>query len=346
MNPLIYDLTQNELQSWMKSQGQPAFRAKQIWVAVYKHFRTSADEITTLPADLRETLAATFDFSALIPVRTIESEDRQTVKTLFKLRDDQYIEAVLMYYDERRTLCISSQSGCVMGCTFCATGQMGFGRNLTSGEIIAQVLYYARLLAETDDHVTNIVMMGMGEPFHNFNNVMDALDRLNDPEAFGIGARRITLSTVGLVPKIKEFADLDLQYNLAISLHSVNNDLRSEMIPVNKKYTVEKLFDACRYYVKNTNRRITFEYALIEGVNDSVADAEALAARIDKLLCHVNLIPLNPTKGFQKQGTKADQVRAFAAVLDRHHIPVTVRLRRGIEIQAGCGQLATEVEKN
>jgi 23S rRNA (adenine2503-C2)-methyltransferase len=346
MNPLIYDLSLNDLQTWLASKSQPAFRAEQIWTAIYKHFRNSVIEITTLPVDLREELAAYFDFTALMPVRTIESEDRQTIKTLFKLRDGQYIEAVLMYYDQRRTLCISSQSGCGMGCTFCATGQMGFKRNLTSGEIIAQVLYYARLLAETEDHVTNIVMMGMGEPFHNFDNVMQALNRLNDPDAFGLGARRITLSTVGLIPKIKQFADLNTQYNLAISLHTVYNDLRSEMMPVNRKYTVEKLMDACRYYVEMTNRRITFEYALIEGVNDSITDAKALAEKIEDLLCHVNLIPLNPTKGFQKQGTNANQVKAFADVLEAHRIPVTVRLRRGIEIQAGCGQLATDTEAN
>jgi 23S rRNA (adenine2503-C2)-methyltransferase len=344
MNALITDLTHEELQIWMDSQGQPKFRPQQVWTAIYKHFRASADDVTTLPKDLRDALKEAYDFDALTPVRTIESADRQTVKTLFKLRDGQYIEAVLMYYDERRTLCISSQSGCGMGCTFCATGQMGFKRNLSSGEIIAQVLYYARLLAEKDDHVTNIVMMGMGEPFHNFDNVMEALNRLNDPDAFGLGARRITLSTVGLIPKIRQFADLNTQYNLAISLHTVYNDLRSGMMPVNKKYTVEKLLDACRYYVNKTSRRITFEYALIEGVNDSKADAEALAGKLKRLICHVNLIPLNPTKGFEKQGTNADQVKSFAKILEAHNIPVTVRLRRGIEIQAGCGQLATEFQ--
>jgi 23S rRNA (adenine2503-C2)-methyltransferase len=346
LKPLIYDLNKEDLAAWLKDQGQPSFRAKQILVALYQHFRASADEITTLSLDLRETLASSFDFCAMEAVRSIESVDGQTIKTLFKLRDGQFIEAVLMYYDERRTLCISSQSGCGMGCTFCATGQMGFRRNLTAGEIVAQVLYYARLLAEDDEKVTNIVMMGMGEPFHNYDNVIEALDRLNNPDALGLGARRITLSTVGLVPKIKQFADLNTQFNLAISLHTVDNDLRKQMMPVNKKYTVEKLLAACRYYIKKTNRRITFEYALIEGVNDSVADAEALAYKIKGMLCHVNLIPLNPTREFDKQGTQADQVRAFAAVLDSRNIPVSVRLRRGIEIQAGCGQLATEVEQN
>ena len=328
----------------MGSIGQPSYRAGQIWKAIYQQYKNTPEEITTLPGDLRSTLDEAFDFQALNPVRNIESKDGQTVKTLFKLRDDQYIEAVLMYYDERRTLCISSQSGCGMGCSFCATGQMGFKRHLTSGEILAQVLYYARLLAENDDRVTNIVVMGMGEPFQNYDNVMEALDRLNAPEAFGLGARHITISTVGLAPKIQRFADANTQYNLAVSLHTVDNDLRSKMMPVNKKYPVEDLLRACRYYVRMTNRRITFEYALIEGVNDSDTDAAALASRLRGLLCHVNLIPLNPTSGFEKQGTAEDQVRSFAGILDAHHIPCTVRLRRGIEIQAGCGQLATEVQ--
>jgi 23S rRNA (adenine2503-C2)-methyltransferase len=342
--PLIYNLNLEELTNWFAQQKQPAYRAKQIWTAIYQQFINHPDEITTLSKDLRGQLSEAFDFIALDPVRNIESADGQTVKTLFKLRDGQFIEAVLMYYDERRTLCISSQSGCGMGCTFCATGQMGFRRNLTSGEIVAQVLYYARHLAQTGDKVTNIVMMGMGEPFHNFDNVMEALNRLNDPEAFGLGARRITLSTVGLVPKIIEFADLNTQYNLAISLHSVDNDLRASMMPVSKKFTVDKLIGACRYYVRKTNRRITFEYALIDGVNDSTDDAEALFQAIRGMICHVNLIPLNPTRGYQKKGTRASQVSAFAQVLESHNIPVTVRMRRGIEISAGCGQLASEVE--
>ncbi len=344
LKPLIYDLSLEALTSWFTQQKQPAYRAKQVWSAIYKQFINHPDEISTLSKTLREQIADAFDLIALDPVRTLESADEQTVKTLFKLRDGQYIEAVLMYYDERRTLCISSQSGCGMGCTFCATGQMGFRRNLSSGEIIAQVLYFARLLARTENHVTNIVMMGMGEPFHNFENVMEALNRLNDPEAFGLGARHITLSTVGLIPKIKQFADLNTQYNLAISLHSVDNDLRASMMPVSRKYKVPELLDACRYYINKTNRRITFEYALIDGVNDSTEDAEALAKALRGMICHVNLIPLNPTRGFQKEGTRSDQVSAFANVLEQRHIPVTVRMRRGIEIAAGCGQLASEVE--
>lgn len=343
---LIFDLTKPELEDWMSSAGQPSFRVKQVWNAIYKQFKADPDEITTLPAAFRSELSEAFDFQALIPVRAIESADHRTVKTLFKLRDGRYIEAVLMYYDKRRTLCISSQSGCGMGCSFCATGQMGFGRNLSSGEILAQVLYYARLLASKEDHVTNVVVMGMGEPFHNYDQVMAAMGRLNDPEAFGLGARHITISTVGLIPRIRQFADENTQINLAISLHTVDNTLRSQMMPVNKKYPVEDLINACRYYVRKTSRRITFEYALIEGVNDSDTDAKALADKLRGMSCHVNLIPLNPTQGYTKKGSRADQVKSFAGILEEQHIPCTVRLRRGIEIQAGCGQLATEVESD
>jgi len=342
--PLIYDLNYSELESRLAAMGEPAYRAEQIFVAIYQNFRRFPQEMTTLPKNLRQELKKEFDFQALTAVRAIESEDGQTIKTLFELRDGEYIEAVLMYYDERRTLCISSQSGCGMGCTFCATGQMGLRRNLTRGEIIAQVLYDARHLSEVDERLTNVVLMGMGEPFHNYDNVMEALNRLNTPQAFGLGARCMTISTVGLIPQIKRFADEETQINLAISLHTVDNDLRSKMIPINRKYPVEDLLDACRYYIHKTNRRVTFEVALIEGVNDSPAEAKALALKISDLLCHVNLIPLNPTKGFGKSGSTADNIQVFSRILEANHIPCTVRLRRGIEIQAGCGQLAVEVE--
>ena len=342
---LIYDLSLPELEAQFKALGEPSFRAKQVWVALYQTLRTSPDEITTLPKNLRKKMGERFSFQALTPVRAIESKDRQTVKTLFSLEDGHLIEAVLMYYDDRRTLCISSQSGCGIGCSFCATGQMGLNRDLSSGEIVAQVLYFARQLAEEDDHVTNVVVMGMGEPFLNYDNVMDALDRLNNPDAFGLGARRFTISTVGIIPKIRTFADAGTQYNLAISLHTVDDDLRSRLIPINKVYPVGDLIKACRYYVNKTSRRVTFEYALIAGVNDSVEDAEALAKKIRGMICHVNLIPLNPTKGFDEAPTSSEQASVFCEVLESHNIPCTIRIRRGIEIEAGCGQLAAEYTK-
>lgn len=340
--PLIYDLELQELKAHLKTLGEPEFRANQIWTAIYQNYRSSFDEITTLSKDLRNKLSGIISFDALTPVREIKSSDKNTVKTLFKMQDERLIEAVLMIYDQRRTLCISSQSGCNIGCLFCATGQMGFFRNLTSGEIIAQVLYYARMLAEIGDQVTNVVVMGMGEPFLNYSSVMSALERLNDPNAFGLGARRFTISTVGIVPKIIEFADENKQYNLAISLHTVDDKIRSQLIPINEQYDVYAILDACRYYIKQTNRRVTFEYALIQGVNDSMDDAKALAVKLRGLNCHVNLIPLNPTTNYNAAPSRAADVEAFKAVLDEHHIPCTIRLRRGIEIQAGCGQLAAQ----
>ena len=342
IKPLIYDLSYEALESWMSSMGQPTFRARQIWVALYQNYKNAPEKITTLPKDFRETLKQSFDFQGLIPIRSMKSADGRTIKVLFELRDKETIEVVLMYYEDRRTLCISSQSGCGIGCSFCATGQMGFKRNLSIGEIVEQVLYFAGYLDEQEDKVTNVVMMGMGEPFQNYDNVLAAMERLNDSDAFGLGARRITISTVGIIPKIIAFANEGLQYNLAISLHTVDDKLRTELIPINKKYSVDDLIAACRYYVKQTSRRVTFEVALIKGVNDSVKDAEALASKIGGMICHVNLIPLNPTKGYAYEGSDPDQVALFSKVLTDRNISCTVRMRRGIEIKAGCGQLATQ----
>ncbi len=343
--PLIYDLTRPELEHHLAAIGEPGYRAQQVWVGLYQHLKSDIQEITTLPAALRERLSEAFSFKGLSPIRTRQSADGQTVKTLFHLHDGSLIEAVLMRYEERRTLCISSQSGCGLGCSFCATGQMGLSRNLTSGEIVEQVLYFARKLAQEDDQVTNVVLMGMGEPFLNYEQVMAAVDRLNDPDGFGLGARRMTISTVGLVPQIKRFADTQSQVNLAVSLHTVDDTLRSQLMPINKKYPVAVLLDACRYYTEKTNRRLTFEYALIDGVNDSQDDARALAQHIRGMLCHVNLIPLNPTRKFAKAGSHGDQAKAFCELLQDHHISCTIRLRRGLEIGAGCGQLAAETSK-
>jgi len=342
---LIYDLSFEALKAWLKNNKQPAFRAQQIWTAIYQNYKISPEEITTLPKDFREKLHETYDFEGLTPIRSIQSANGKTIKTLFQLRDQKTIEVVLMYYEDRRTLCISSQCGCAIGCSFCATGQMGFLRNLTSGEIIAQVLYFARYLADRDEKITNVVIMGMGEPFLNYDNVMAAISRLNHPNAFGMGARRITISTVGIVPQIIAFANEELQYNLAISLHTVDDRLRSDLIPINKKYSVDQVIQACRYYVRKTSRRVTFEVALIKGVNDSIEDAEKLANKIGGMICHVNLIPLNPTKGSEYEAADAAQVSLFAEVLNDRNIPCTVRLRRGIEIEAGCGQLATKYKE-
>ena len=338
---LIYDLNLPEISEQIKEWNEPAYRVGQIWEGIYKNYWQKPEEFTTLPGHLRELLMAHFSFCSLVPGRTLKSNDRETVKVLMRLPDGYAIETVLMLYDERRTLCISTQVGCAMGCVFCATGQMGYKRNLTSGEIIEQVIYFARFLKEQGERVTNVVIMGMGEPFHNYDATLSAIDRLNDPDGFDLGARRFTISTVGLIPKIRQFADEKRQVNLAISLHAANDQMRSALLPIDKKYQIEELIQACRYYVDQTGRRITFEWALIQDVNDSPADARQLSGLIRGLLCHVNVIPLNPTSKYDGQATTRQRAEAFRAELEKVGIPCTIRLRRGIDIQAGCGQLAS-----
>jgi 23S rRNA (adenine2503-C2)-methyltransferase len=304
---LIYDLDFPELTEIVKTWGEPAFRAKQIWTGLYQNFWQSPDEFTNLPKGLREKLAAAVRFDVLTPSLKLDSTDGQTRKTLFKLPDGRQVEAVLMRYDKRRTLCISTQVGCAMGCTFCATGQMGFTRNLSSGEIVAQVMYYARLLHAENEVVTNVVLMGMGEPFHNYNNTMAAIDRLNDASGYNFGARRFTISTSGLVPAIRKFTRERRQVNLAVSLHASEDALRGSMMPVNKKYSVEELIQACREYVETTGRRITFEWALINGVNDTPEQARKLAALLKGLLCHVNAIQSDHRLCRQSHHTRAGE---------------------------------------
>ena len=339
--PLVYDLSLAELTARLAEWNQPAYRVKQIWQGIYQNLWNTPDEFSNLPKALREKLAEELAWSGLTPEAVLESKDGETVKTLFRLADDREIEAVLMKYNERRTLCISTQAGCAMGCVFCATGQMGFKRHLTAGEIVAQVMYYARVLKDTGDHVTNVVVMGMGEPFHNYQNTLTAIDRLNDPEGLNLGARRFTISTVGLVPMIRKFADEKRQINLAISLHAANNPERSALLPVNRKYPIEEVLDACRYYIDQTGRRVTFEWALIRDKNDTPETAHQLANLLKGMMCHVNIIPLNPTHKYTGQATTHERAQAFADILNTAGIPCTIRIRRGIDIQAGCGQLAS-----
>ncbi len=355
---LIYDLDFSALENKLKEWNEPAYRAKQIWQGLYVHLYSSADEFTNLSKSLREKIAENFSFTNF-KIRTyLDSSDKSTRKTLFELPDGNLIEAVLMRYGDpadnpqitasstergaknRRTLCISTQAGCAMGCVFCATGQMGFKRNLSSGEIVAQVIYYAQMLKEKNESVTNVVFMGMGEPFHNYDNSMAAIDRLNDSNGFNFGARRFTVSTVGLVPQIKRFADEKRQVNLAISLHAADDDERLEIMPVNKKYKIDDVIQACKYYIEKTNRRVTFEWALIHGVNDTPEVAQKLASRLKGLLCHVNAIPLNPTQGYDGESTSRERADLFKKTLENAGIPCTIRMRRGIDINAGCGQLA------
>jgi 23S rRNA (adenine2503-C2)-methyltransferase len=344
---LIYDLDLSALTNLLQQWDEPAYRAKQVWQGLYQHLYNSPDEFTNLPKPLREKLAERLNFSPLTVKLFQDSSDGQTRKTLFALHDGHLIETVLMRYDPstnsgkgRRTLCISTQAGCAMGCVFCATGQMGFSRHLSSGEIIAQVMHYARALQEEGLAATNIVFMGMGEPFHNYENTMAAIDTLNDADGYNFGARRFTISTVGLVPQIKKFADEQRQINLAISLHAADDAERLEIMPINKRYKIDDVIQACRYYVEKTHRRVTFEWALISGVNDTPEVARRLASRLKGLLCHVNAIPLNPTEGYHGEATDRQRAMAFKEILEQAGIECTIRMRRGIDINAGCGQLA------
>jgi len=339
--PYFFDLSYNDLQLLIDKWEMPSYRTTQVWEGIYKHLWSDPHLISSLPREMRVKLSEIMEFKRLHPITSISSQDSKTNKILFQLPDDLGVETVLMGYNKRQTLCISTQAGCAMGCVFCATGQMGFQRNLSSGEIVEQVLFFARQLKEIGERITNIVVMGMGEPFHNYEATMLAIDRLNHPEGLNLGSRRFTISTVGIIPMIYRFSEERKQINLAVSLHTVDDDLRSTMLPINKKYPVNDLLEACRHYVAITKRRITFEWALIRDINDATDQAQKLGKTISDMLCHVNVIPLNPTQRFSGKATSRERAEAFKFILESYGVPCTIRVRRGIDIQAGCGQLAT-----
>jgi 23S rRNA (adenine2503-C2)-methyltransferase len=295
--------------------------------------------MTNLPKSLREDLAEKTVIQLLEVVDTARSADGRTRKDHLRLPDGETIEAVLMRYERRRTACLSTQVGCAMGCPFCATGQMGFRRDLSSGEIVAQALHFARQLQAEGEPLTNVVLMGMGEPLANYEASLEAIHRLNHPDGFRLGQRHITLSTVGLVPEMRRLAREGLQITLAVSLHAATDDLRNHLVPVNRRYPLDMLFDACSTYTELTRRRVSFEWALIDGVNDMPEQAHALADRLQGMLAHVNLIPLNPSPEYRGTGSTSESVEAFASILDQRQVPYTIRVRRGVAIQAGCGQL-------
>ncbi|KAB2903285.1 MAG: 23S rRNA (adenine(2503)-C(2))-methyltransferase RlmN [Anaerolineae bacterium] len=342
----LYNITRNELKNLVESWGEPAYRASQIWEWLYQHKVSHPDEMTNLPKNLREKLNTETYMGTLVLAAEKHSSDGYTAKYLFRLTDGQLIETVLMGYgDGRQTACISTQAGCAMGCVFCATGQMGFARHLTAGEIVEQALFLARNLQAEGKRLSNIVMMGMGEPLHNYDATRQAIDLLTSYQGLGIGQRHITISTVGLVPAMKKFADEGLQVGLAVSLHAATDDKRTPLLPINKRWPLEELINACRYYVEKTGRRITFEWALIAGRTDTVEQARALGRLLKGLKCHVNAIPLNPTDGYTGRPSDPAQVQKFVDTLAEFGVSCTIRVRRGIDIQAGCGQLKSEVLK-
>jgi len=342
----LYNLSFSDVEERLAGLGHKPFRARQIWEWVYQKYAVSFDEMTNLPLAMRTQLGEVLTFGEFTAVSSQHSSDGQTTKVLFQLPDGELIETVLMKYQKRRTLCISTQVGCAMGCVFCATGQMGFFRNLSTGDIVAQVMHFAHQLAQEEQRVTNVVFMGMGEPLHNYDNTLNAVDRLIDPSGFKLGSRKITISTVGLVPAIRRYADEQRQTRLAISLHAATDAERNRLIPVGRKWPIAELMDACRYYISLTGRRLTFEWALIHKENDTQEQAQALGNLLQGMLCHVNLIPLNPTEGYSGGPSNRERVEDFQQELARFGVSSTVRVRRGIDIQAGCGQLRDRYERD
>lgn len=336
----FFDVSRDELDFWVQSQQQPAFRQQQIWDGAYKHLAESPGQVTNLPQRVRHVLESDFSFNPLTLVDSYTSRDEQTSKYLFELQDKHKVETVLMEYDSRKSICISTQSGCPVNCVFCATGQMGFHRDLTAGEIIYQVIFIERLLRKRSTSLTNVVIMGMGEPLLNYEETMKSVRTLNRPDTLNIGARRFTLSTVGIIPGIMKLIIDPIQINLAISLHASDDQTRVKLIPIAKSYPLKQLLQACRDYVENTHRRVTFEWALIEGVNDSIAMAKQFSRLVRGLLCHVNLISLNPTSFYPGVPSSPRQLQHFKSVLTDSGIPCTIRLKKGMDISAGCGQLA------
>jgi 23S rRNA (adenine2503-C2)-methyltransferase len=338
--PGAYDVSRDELAELLADQ--PRYRVGQVWAALHTGLRRPA-EMTDLPAGLRARLEVALP-AALTPVAEQRADGGETVKWLWSLADGARVETVLMHYRDRTTVCVSSQAGCAMGCTFCATGQAGFTRQLSTGEIVEQVVAGARAARHGSParRLSNVVFMGMGEPLANYDRMWAAVTRLHGD--LGLSARHLTVSTVGVIPGIRRLAGEDLPVNLAVSLHAANDARRDELVPLNRRYPIGALMAACRHYLSAKGRRLSFEWALIDGVNDRPSDAEELGMLARPLGAHVNLIPLNPTPGYPVRGSAPAQVRAFRDELLSIGVNATVRRNRGTDIDAACGQLAAGAE--
>jgi 23S rRNA (adenine2503-C2)-methyltransferase len=324
--------------------GHPAYRARQIWGWAYRQLVPDYAEMRNLPAALRETMQEAEPMSLLTPVRTLTADDGETIKTLYRTGDGELLETVLMLYPDRATVCVSCQVGCAVGCAFCATGLMGLSRNLSAGEMVAQVVGAAREARQRGRTLTNVVMMGMGEPLQNYAETMRFIRIIHDPDGLGLGARRITVSSSGIVPKIDALADEPLPVNLAVSLHAPGDELRSQLVPINRRYPIPTLMEAIDRYTEKTGRRVSFEYALMRGINDSDETARELATLLRGRLCHVNIIPLNPVDVLPYERPDPAGIERFAEILRAAGIPATVRYSRGLDIDAACGQLRAKEE--
>ncbi len=314
------------------------FRAKQVLSWIYKKGATGFEEMTDLSKPARALLSEKAEVLAALPKMTERSRERGTVKTVFKAPDGAMFEAVKIKSSERTTICVSSQAGCAMKCKFCATGKGGYGRNLSTGEILEQALHFSR-----KEEVSNIVFMGMGEPFLNYTAVMKALRIINSKDGMGMGARRLTVSTCGLPEYIRKFAAEEIEVNLSVSLNAPNDAARNKIMPINRKYPVYEVLKAVKYYIQRTNRRVTFEYVLIKGLNDTIKDAKELASLLSGMLCHVNLIPFNIVPGTGFEPSSEERMTLFQQLLVRSGVNATIRKSKGSDIKAACGQLVSSV---
>jgi len=333
---VFLETAKEELVDWLLSINEKPFRLKQINEWIFQKGETEFIKMTNLPLKLREKLSEEFLLPSIKIIHSKTSRDGQSVKYLLKLKDNQGIEAVLLKYRFGNTLCLSTQVGCKMGCKFCATGLGGFSRNLTAGEMLEQILV---LQLKTQEKINRLVLMGSGEPLDNYEEVLKFIKRVNEKDSFNIGYRKITISTCGIVPGILRLADEALPVTLAVSLHAADDNLRSELLPVNRRWNIKELLRAARYYIDKTGRRVTFEYALIDGINDLPEHAYKLSNLLKGMLVHVNLIPYNTINEQDYKTSNPLKVQAFAEILKQAGIPVTIRRELGDEIEGACGQL-------
>ena len=332
----IKSLSLNELTKEMETIGQPGFRAKQIYEWIHQKLVTSYDEMTNISKDLRGVLAKDYPLTTLQVVNSLRSSNDETIKYLFRLMDNRVIESVLMKYHYGNSVCISSQVGCKMGCKFCASTIGGKERDLLPSEMLDQIY---RIQSLTGERVSNVVIMGTGEPFDNYHNLMRFLRLLSDPLGLNISARNITVSTCGIPDKIRAFADEEMPITLALSLHAPNDEVRKKLMPVAFKYSLNEVMEAFKYYYDKTGRRLTFEYSMVEGINDDPDHAKELSGLVKGLNCHINLIPVNPIKERDFRQTKNDRILKFKNILEKNRINVTIRREMGADINAACGQL-------
>ncbi len=335
--PTIFALSLPKLEQWCLDNEIKKYRAGQIYRWLYPMRVQSWEEMSDLPLELREKLAASFSFF-ISEIESHQIAGDRTEKLLLKLHDREFVECVVMREPNRTTICISTQVGCAMGCVFCASGLAGLTRNLTTAEILEQITQLDRLLDE-QEKITNIVVMGIGEPLANLANLLPALERLHEGKTFNFGSRRITISTVGLPEKIRELARIGKRYSLAVSLHAPNDKLRTEIVPVNKNIGIREILEATEYYFEQTGRRVTYEYVLLSGLNDSPAEAKQLATLLKKRHAHVNLIPMNAISLLDIGGSSQETARTFSHILNDAGIVTTIRKRKGADIDAACGQL-------